>query len=150
MTTPDRPGDPADNLPLLTNVVGEEALDDLPTLTEVVTETTRPEGLQPDDITDDIPPHDDSPDRVTPSEIVAYPEAQPDTSSPAEIPRILTEAELQQLLDRVGTHLTTAFTEKLSRHLEQLHHQAVAHAIGEFRDELPELLRDALDSRRDT
>lgn len=75
---------------------------------------------------------------------------QPATSLAAAIPRTLTEAELQQLLNQVEAHLATVFMEKLTRHLEQLQRQAVEHAVNELKAELPELLRGALDTHRDT
>ena len=98
-------GDLPDNLPLLTQVADEDALDELPTLTEIVEETQH---------------------------------AAPSPS--------LAEADMQQSLKRLEAHLETIFTHKLSLHLEQLQRQAVEQAVSELKAELPELLRDALNT----
>lgn len=205
-----------DNLPLLTQVVGDDALDDLPTLTEVIAppdtqvrisssplhelRTSRLPSrdeepgkavdgartlavqaidtadiapvFQPDGIPVVTPLPVESPDDhassdlalpevATPAEAVTpvlpAPEqetgdlaTQPTVSPAAAMPRTLTETELQQVLSHVEAHLTTVFTEKLTRHLEHLQHQAVEHAINELKAELPELLHGALDTHRNT
>ncbi len=56
----------------------------------------------------------------------------------------ISEEEMQQLVSHFESRLETIFTEKLNRHFEHLHHQAVKLAISELKDELPELLRNVL------
>ncbi|MFM2407415.1 MAG: hypothetical protein RL358_157 [Pseudomonadota bacterium] len=63
-------------------------------------------------------------------------------------PREFSEAHMQELLLHFQTHLETVFSQKLNRHLEQLHHQAVKLAIAEFKTELPDLLRNLIDSNQ--
>ena len=126
MTPIEQPGgDFPDNLPLLTQVADENALDDLPTLTEVVAE----EPAEPT-----VWPHPDA-DR----EVAAHEAAIPTSCTPGE-------EEMQRLLRQIEAHLENVFTHKLSAHLEQLQRQAVEQAVNELKAELPELLRDALDT----
>lgn len=61
-------------------------------------------------------------------------------------PREFSEAQMQALLQHFQTHLETVFSQKLNRHLEQLHHQAVKLAIAEFKTELPDLLRNLINT----
>ncbi len=61
--------------------------------------------------------------------------------------REFSEAQLQELLQHFQTHLETVFSQKLNRHLEQLHQQAVKLAITEFKTELPDLLRKLINTR---
>lgn len=114
-----------DNLPLLTQVVDEDAPDDLPTLTEVVAEgqTDPATGIQPDA-----------------NQEVSAPEA----AIPA--PCAPNEEEMQRLLQLLETHLEDVFTYKLSLNLEQLQRQAIEQAVSELKAELPELLRNALNA----
>lgn len=63
-------------------------------------------------------------------------------------PREFSEAQMQELLQHFQTHLETVFSQKLNRHLEQLHHQAVKLAIAEFQIELPDLLRKLINSNQ--
>ncbi|MGB7650985.1 MAG: hypothetical protein WBL62_07305 [Gallionella sp.] len=63
-------------------------------------------------------------------------------------PREFSEAQMQALLQHFQTHLETVFSQKLNRHLEQLHHQAVKLAIAEFKTELPDLLRKLINSNQ--
>lgn len=74
---------------------------------------------------------------------------------PAEIkplpPRPLTGEEIGLLLQQLESHLETVFTDKLNKHLEELQHLAIDLAVSEFKAELPQLLREALnnpDARR--
>ena len=62
-------------------------------------------------------------------------------------PREFSEAQMQVLLQHFQTHLETVFSQRLNRHLEQLHHQAVKLAIAEFQSELPDLLRNLINSK---
>lgn len=124
MTTIERPGDGLpDNLPLLTQVVDEDAPDDLPTLTEVVAEGQ------------------------TEPATVLQPDADQEASAPeAAIPASCApnEEEMQRLLRRLETHLENVFAHKLGLSLEQLQRQAIEQAVSELKAELPELLRNAL------
>ncbi|MDH2918786.1 MAG: hypothetical protein PXX73_06300 [Sideroxydans sp.] len=63
-------------------------------------------------------------------------------------PREFSEAQMQVLLQHFQAHLETVFSQKLNRHLEQLHHQAVKLAIAELKTELPDLLRNLIDSNQ--
>jgi len=53
---------------------------------------------------------------------------------------------MQRLLQHLEAHLDGVFAHKLSINLEQLQRQAVEQAISELKAELPELLRDALNT----
>jgi hypothetical protein len=68
----------------------------------------------------------------------------------AYLPRLLSEAEIQQLLPRLEVQIEALFTKKLGTHLEQLQRQAIEQAIMELKAELPELLHDALYSYLDS
>ena len=106
-----------DELPLLTEVIGDSATFDLPVLTEVVTMPA--EELQP------VVVHNVSVDE-------------------SALPRTLSSDEMLRLLQRLEVHLETVFTSKLNSQLEQLQRLAVDLAISEFKAELPQLLHDAL------
>jgi len=124
MTPIKQPGsDLPDNLPLLTQVVDEDALDDLPTLTEVIAkgQAESATGFQPD----------------TSREVPA-----PEAAMPASCAS--NEEEMQRLLQLLEIHLENVFAPKFSFHLEQLQRQAVEQAVNELKAELPELLRSAL------
>jgi hypothetical protein len=97
--------DSPDDLPLLTQVVDEEAPDEFHTLTGA---------------------------------------AAPEADIPA--PRVFSEQEMQQLLHQLEAHLETVFANKLRLHLAQLQQQAVEQTVNELKAELPELLRDALNT----
>lgn len=58
--------------------------------------------------------------------------------------RTLNGEEIQQLLHQLEVHLETVFTNKLNSQLEELQRLAVELAVSEFKAELPQLLRDAL------
>ncbi len=61
-------------------------------------------------------------------------------------PTALNETDLRQVLQRLETHLEIVFMQKLNHHLEHLQRQAVEQAVNELKAELPELLRNALNS----
>jgi hypothetical protein len=62
------------------------------------------------------------------------------------LPRVLNAEEIQQLLPQLEAHIETLFSQKLGLHLEQLQRQAIDQALDELKAELPELLRDALNT----
>ena len=64
--------------------------------------------------------------------------------------RLLSIAEVQQLLPQLEAHIETLFTRKLGLHLEQLQRQAIEHAVIELKAELPDLLRDMLNTYLDS
>ncbi|MCG6934249.1 MAG: hypothetical protein LJE57_11475 [Gallionella sp.] len=64
-------------------------------------------------------------------------------------PHALSEHEIKQLMPHLEARIETLFTQKLGMHLEQLQRQAIDRALDEIKAELPELLRDALDSYLD-
>lgn len=124
MSSNDQPGgELPDNLPLLTQVADEDALEELPTLTEIITEEQAEPavGLQPDY------------NLETPA---------PETAIP--VPCTLDEAQLQRLQQQLEIHIEHVFAHKLCFHIEQTQRQAVERAVEELKTELPELLRDAL------
>lgn len=77
------------------------------------------------------------------TEVVAQPDAHP-ASVQNNPPRTLNPAELHQLQQQLEVHLETVFTGRLNSQLEQLQRLAVNLAISEFKAELPQLLREAL------
>ncbi len=133
------PIEPSD-LPLLTNIVDADGKPVyIPTLTEVIPAQAfgQAEGngvhLHPE--THSIAQM--ATELIWNADITAkQPATQPE--------RNLNEAEMQQLLQHFEAYLEYVFTTKLNRHLEQLHQQAVKLAISEFKSELPELLRKAI------
>ena len=64
----------------------------------------------------------------------------------AHRPSTLNEEEIQRILNRLETHLETMFTQKLHFYFEQLQRLAVEQAIVELKLELPEILREALNT----
>ncbi len=142
MNTIEQPA-PTDDLPLLTKVVDEDVRDDLPTLTEVVEEIhpALPPFEVPAIAGDELP--------VLMEEVIAT-ERPPVTAAARQVieeiatPATLSEADMQQLLQRLEAHIESAFTQKLSHRLEQLQRQAIEQAVGELKAELPMMLRDAL------
>jgi hypothetical protein len=100
-----------------------EPLDNLPVLTEVV-------GGEP---LNDIP---------TLTEVVS--EAQ---DSCIQTPAI-GEESLQRLTERLEAHLEDLFTQKLQQRLETLQQQAIEETVAELKAELPQLLRDMLNTSR--
>jgi len=98
---------------------GSDLPDNLPLLIQVAGEG----------VPDDLP---------TLTEVVVTP-VEP--SPPA---RAFSEEEMQRLLKQLESRLEAVFTQKLSLHLEKLQRLAVKQTVNEFRAELPELLREAL------
>jgi len=148
------------SLPILTDVVDEGNSDTLPVLTEVIatTKTARtsekltPKERRPAPAPAPARAYDEAVDssiqtgsHIAPAEAIGAPLVGAEPAPPA-----LNEFEIQQLLSRVDSHLTTMFAEKLSYHLEALQRQAVTQAMDELKTELPNLLRDALNTPSDT
>jgi hypothetical protein len=69
--------------------------------------------------------------------------------SDANLPRVLSEHEIQHLLGHLEARIEIMFTQKLGMHLEQLQRQAIDQALDEMKAELPELLREAMNSYLD-
>jgi len=127
MTFIRQPGDGLpDNLPLLTQVADGDESNDLPTLTEVIPEVpAEPAGIfQPGDEEDTLIPK----------------EAMP-------APRALNEDEMQRLLWHIEKYIENIFTYQLNINLEQMQRTAIQHAVNDFKAELPDLLREALNRR---
>jgi hypothetical protein len=99
---------------------GSELPDNLPMLTHVVG----------DELLDELP---------TLTEIV-------EKIHHTALPAALNETDIRQVLQRLETHLEIVFTQKLNHQLEQLQRQAIERAVSELKAELPELLRNALNS----
>ncbi len=96
-----------------------DLLDNLPLLTQVADEGAP----------DDLP---------TLTEVVA-----PEHPLPA-----LSEEVMEQLLKQLESRLDAIFAQKLSLHLEKLQRLAVKEAVNELKAELPELLREMLNTHR--
>ena len=127
MTFIRQPGDGLpDNLPLLTQVADGDESNDLPTLTEVIPEVQ----AEPADI---FQPGDKE-DTLIPKEAM-----------PA--PRALNEDEMQRLLWHIEKYIENIFTYQLNINLEQMQRTAIQHAVNDFKAELPDLLREALNRR---
>ena len=127
MTFIRQPGDGLpDNLPLLTHVADGDESSDLPTLTEVIPEVQ----AEPADI---FQPGDKE-DTLIPKEAM-----------PA--PRALNEDEMQRLLWHIEKYIENIFTYQLNINLEQMQRTAIQHAVNDFKAELPDLLREALNRR---
>jgi hypothetical protein len=89
------------------------------------------------------PPDSGFPDDLpTLTEIVAAAVPHPHPALSAE--------ERQLLLQQLETRIETLFTRKLALRLEQVQRQTVKQAISELKAELPELLREALDTHFDS
>ncbi|HXU92046.1 MAG TPA: hypothetical protein VFP33_00150 [Gallionella sp.] len=141
MTALEQPA-PTDDLPLLTKVVNEDVQDDIPTLTEVI-EEIHP-ALPPFEV-----PAIDGDDLPVLVEAIAtepppFAATSPQVIEASTPPSVLSEADIQQLLQRLEAHIESVLTQKLSLRLEQLQRQAVEQAVGELKAELPRMLRDAL------
>ncbi|NNM79427.1 MAG: hypothetical protein HKM01_03055 [Gallionella sp.] len=142
------------DLPLLTEIVDtehESAV--IPTLTEVVPATILPPVSTPSNepaeaaetmLQQNFASHSIEDTAANPI-WNASPET-PSMPSAVAIAHNISKAEMQQLIDHFETHLESVFTEKLNRHLEQLHHQAVKLAISELKGELPGLLNKVLNA----
>lgn len=99
-----------------------------------------PVPLQPDDV---APLAQDAPPAIS----SAFPEPVAEESPTLEMPAYTGE-EFSYLLQHIEQHLSTVFTDKLNNQLEQLQRLAVDLAVSEFKAELPQLLRDALENRK--
>ena len=147
---------PENELPLLTEVVRDSALEDLPILTEVVA------NGHDQDVAPDSEKHLMKPLAIRPGEQTTLAKSQVMAGHPnetgnfqdsavretvaceSEVPRTLNPEEMQQLLQQLEVHLETVFTSRLNTQLEQLQRLAVDLAVSELKAELPQLLRDAL------
>jgi len=136
------PIEPPD-LPLLTNIVDVDGKPvDIPTLTEVIPDFGQVASLHAAEGGLHLHPEAHSIAQMA-TELIWN--ADVTAKQPASHPeRKLNEAEMQQLLNHFEAYLEYVFTTKLNRHLENLHYQAVKLAITEFKSELPELLRKAI------
>jgi hypothetical protein len=112
----------------------------IPTLTEIIPAIEESASAAPLDISEPI-------DFYLPPEATIAPAIEDAASNLEPAPESkssLSPAEMQLILDHFSNHLESVFTEKLDRHLRQLHHQAVHLAIMELKAELPELLENLL------
>ncbi len=129
------------DLPILTDIIDTDGSTvSIPTLTEIIPVPDESASSTPLDISEPI-------DFVLPQEATIEPVVEAATYSPQPATaseRSLSSAEMQLILDHFSNHLETVFTEKLDRHLRQLHHQAVHLAIVELKAELPGLLHNLL------
>jgi|GEM_PF-633156 len=131
------------DLPILTDIIDtDDSIVSIPTLTEIIPVLDAPESITPLDISEPIDFRLHQEAAIEPAVEAAAYSPQP----PATTERSLNSAEMQLILDHFSHHLETVFTEKLDRHLRQLHHQAVHLAIAELKAELPELLHNLLHS----
>lgn len=137
--------DYTEEIPILTEMAGQIASTDLPILTEIVAAAPLPE-IYPETRPETQPELQPEPPSATLAELT--PAAAPATPASAEatpfLPRELTAAEMQQLLQHLEQHLDTVFTRKLDEQLIQLQKLAVDLAVSELKTELPTLLRAAL------
>jgi len=133
-----------DDLPTLTEVVGEST-GEFPMLTEVVGEASGKFSAQADIFGE--PPYIP----LTPSEILAVPSNYVATPPAAEDPSTDTDQHdiTAQLLQELTIHIESAFAAKLQRHLAEAQQQAVALALAELKNELPQLIRAALATPHD-
>ena len=127
-------------LPLLTEVVSDSALDDLPILTEVVTDVHGKDAA-PDSEKLLIEPLVKQPNETCDFQTSAVQET---VACESAVPRAFNPEEMQQLLQQLEIHLETVFTSRLNTQIEQLQRLAVDLAVSELKAELPQLLRDAL------
>ncbi|MDD4978643.1 MAG: hypothetical protein ABL873_04260 [Gallionella sp.] len=129
------------DLPVLTDIIDTDGSTvSIPTLTEIISINEESEPTSPLDITEPIAFY--PPPEATIEPTVA--DTAYDFEPPIETKSSLSPDDMQLLIDHFSTHLETVFTEKLDRHLRQLHHQAVHLAIMELKAELPELLNNIL------
>ena len=123
-------------LPLLTEMVNDSALDELPILTEVVTDGN--DKATPPDSETLLAGH---PNETCDFQTSAVQET---VACESAVPRAFNPEEMQQLLQQLEIHLETVFTSRLNTQIEQLQRLAVDLAVSELKAELPQLLRDAL------
>lgn len=159
-----------DDLPFLTEIVSPPPTVELPLLTDIAAlPDAAPDGLPVLDemaVSDELPmleivATEDAPRPAPPEGLAldtqplpppecAAPEACTEPYAPlAEHPvpeqNALDGDDIAYLLQHIEEHLSTVFTEKLNSQLEQLQKLAVDLAVSEFKAELPQLLRDALE-----
>lgn len=130
---------PAGELPMLTEVVGQpdRALDDLPVLEIVAADDPPP---LPEPLPEPEPLTAQSPATIAPAALAAVHKAAEENALDGE--------DISYLLAHIEEHLSSVFTAKLNSQLEQLQKLAVELAVSEFKAELPQLLRDALEHHR--
>lgn len=153
-----------DDLPLLTEVVEEHALNGIPTLTEIVAESVAvydqenfaADGVAADDdllnFLESAKTETSFPGSEGKVISASHEFEQPELSEPE-----LSDEEMRHLMQQIETLIETVlreklsrdtiFTQKLSQQLEQLQQMAITQAIDELKAELPELLHDALNAR---
>ena len=72
------------------------------------------------------------------------------TEIDTHLPHVLSAEEIELLLPELEAHIKTLFTQKLALHLEQLQRQAIDQAISELKEELPEIIRNTLNTYFDS
>lgn len=144
-----------DNLPVLTEVVGQNTLDDLPTLTEVV---SAQEPAMPTEWIDTITLSEPCPaeaaardesaahiDPLPPSETVIEPRHSITAALPPPAPpQGISEEHLQQVLNKLQHRLEGKLMQQLAPQIAKLQQQALEQALSELKAEIPALLRNAL------
>jgi hypothetical protein len=98
-----------------------------------------------DGLLDNLPLLTQVADEDEPDELPTLTEIVEETQPAAHLPP-LGAADMQQSLKRLEAHLETVFTQKLSLNLAQLQRQAIEQAVSELKAELPDLLRNALNT----
>lgn len=103
-------------------------------------------------LTDIVAADDNADELPTLTEIIATSTSESAAEVIREMPAAqgMSEEDMQQLLDIFATQLETVISDKLSRYLEDLHRQAVKLTILELKSELPELLRESLQTQADS
>ncbi len=102
-------------------------------------------GKKPDYDTPDTPPSSAlMTDETTLNSLPVLTEIVAETAPHS--PPALSAAEKQQLLHKLEKHIETLLSQKLALYLEQVQRIAIDQAIIELKEELPELLRNALDT----
>lgn len=127
-----------DNLPLLTDVVAVQPVDDLPTLTEIVTPTVS--SVQEYITTLSL----DEPLITLEATPPVVPLIDEVIAAPPKLIAELSEEQLQQLLSKLQHRLEGKFMQQLAPQIAQLQKHAFEQALSELRNELPTLLRNAL------
>jgi hypothetical protein len=156
-TEQNNPAASFDNLPVLTEIVGQNAFDDLPTLTEVVTTEAAPE--KPAEWVDTITlpepciANEGAANTTTvptpPGSVINEIGNETIISSVVVLPPIvpaqgISEEQLQQLLNKLQHRLEGKLMQQLAPQIAKLQQQAMEQALNELRAEIPALLRHAL------
>lgn len=129
------------DLPVLTDIIDTDGSTvSIPTLTEIIPVIEESQATTPLDISEPIAFYPPPETTIEPAVADATYNLEPTLETKSS----LSPVEMQLILDHFSNHLETVFTEKLDRHLRQLHHQAVHLAIMELKAELPELLQNLL------